>query len=974
MQRASSQPANRGRKQALLLLEIYLFFGVWHVGCEVSACPQPPYVPQPLSNAVVRDDTALLAAVKNQSVDSILLDNDITLGSAWASVSPVKISRNLTIYSEKIVTWDLSVYQNLMYLGSDVVLQIRALQLQGRFSLMQPSVSLIGGAGGNASLYLNFVQMLEICCLPPDMWSRYTEDYELADALFTIDTTFVCDKANNCFDQEVTFIEMCSQSDTSPAAAPFRDYQVYWSHVVMLCEQSADPQCLAQKATQPCIAECAALGHRPRFPPAPAPPPMEEPSINNMSSSTSGHTEIIRTIILATVIPFVVVVGILTAIALFLWHNRVPRRPGTDAKQSGKQEELCSSGGPHDLEEGGSSPILEPMAGSQAAAPSMGLGDSQSATGTCSSTERSQPGPTDPAGSQAMSMGTEGMHSEALNTPQTAGIADTQLCMDLPNELRSVGTVASSQARSAHRGAGRFDAAAAVAKIAGNSSGDDAIDTEMMDLQRRVQLLAEGRLISEDEKLVLGKPIGRGAFGMVFRGLWRNLDVAVKTMLFSQNDGSRQENAIVEAALASSVVHPNVVSVYHYDMKPIEVKPEARGNPDTLHIEHQNGQMDWKMYIVQELCQTSLVETLETWVFHDHLTGLPRMDLILSVLLDVASGCAHIHSKNIIWGDLKPGNVLLKMDASKPHGIIAKITDFGMSTTIDPNLSHISNYNKGTPFYVAPEILISHQATKTSDVFSFGILIQQMITRSTPYQHNKTGGIEVNKLFWRPTLGAPPALAELRRRCLDQNPKGRPSFDEIAKSLQEIYDAFVSDMASSSESAVAHLATRIQLQQRSQQTNLSSKSLPPGQGEVNTEVSTAAASSTRSHCQGEPVKQPPGSIVAQPVPRETRSTLQLMRTSAALDSVTMKSSSVSGAIEDLVSGLQTLETQAPLFVNWPMSDGALQLLEQQHQEPSECRRCSRSNSNVSGEQQLRAKHQCAEPHSEDYFPYWSTQF
>lgn len=50
-------------------------------------------------------------------------------------------------------------------------------------------------------------------------------------------------------------------------------------------------------------------------------------------------------------------------------------------------------------------------------------------------------------------------------------------------------------------------------------------------------------------------------------------------------------------------------------------------------------------------------------------------------------------------------------------------------------------------------------------VFSFGILIQQMITRSTPYQRNDNGVIEVNKQFWKPTPGSCPALMDLRRRC-----------------------------------------------------------------------------------------------------------------------------------------------------------------------------------------------------------------
>jgi hypothetical protein len=64
---------------------------------------------------------------------------------------------------------------------------------------------------------------------------------------------------------------------------------------------------------------------------------------------------------------------------------------------------------------------------------------------------------------------------------------------------------------------------------------------------------------------------------------------------------------------------------------------------------------------VLELCQTSLAETLDKFVFHDQITNAVRTDLVLAVLIDVASGCMHIHSKNIIWGDLKPENVLLKV-------------------------------------------------------------------------------------------------------------------------------------------------------------------------------------------------------------------------------------------------------------------------------------------------------------------------
>lgn len=49
-------------------------------------------------------------------------------------------------------------------------------------------------------------------------------------------------------------------------------------------------------------------------------------------------------------------------------------------------------------------------------------------------------------------------------------------------------------------------------------------------------------------------------------------------------------------------------------------------------------------------------------------------------------------------GDLKPDNVMLKLDTSSPIGVTAKLTDFGLATAIDPTTTHVSNFKKGTPW------------------------------------------------------------------------------------------------------------------------------------------------------------------------------------------------------------------------------------------------------------------------------------
>eukprot|EP00798_Chlamydomonas_sp_ICE-L_P031134 gene31134-6273_t len=91
------------------------------------------------------------------------------------------------------------------------------------------------------------------------------------------------------------------------------------------------------------------------------------------------------------------------------------------------------------------------------------------------------------------------------------------------------------------------------------------------DPRKEVAQLVED-LSSEGDKLTLLEAIGQGGFGTVYRGRWRNLEVAVKTVLFSESVQTKgrataqpHQRAILEAAVCSTVIHPNVVITYHYE-------------------------------------------------------------------------------------------------------------------------------------------------------------------------------------------------------------------------------------------------------------------------------------------------------------------------------------------------------------------------------------------------------------------------
>lgn len=234
---------------------------------------------------------------------------------------------------------------------------------------------------------------------------------------------------------------------------------------------------------------------------------------------------------------------------------------------------------------------------------------------------------------------------------------------------------------------------------------------------------------------------------------------APQTVVFPNRYGDgvgARQRAVTEAAVCCSLVHPNVVSTFHYDIKPVHAgasvsasKFGEHGKGLEVEMSSADHMMDYKLFLVQELCVASVTDLLADGHFHFSsmddssssplsLQGLPKAKLykIFCLLENVAQGMEYIHNMALLHGDIKPQNIMVKRDRTQPWGYLAKMTDFGiaivMTDSSGSKLSHVSNFGAGTPFYCAPEITYLGQASTASDVYSFGVLMIETFTSLSP--------------------------------------------------------------------------------------------------------------------------------------------------------------------------------------------------------------------------------------------------
>ncbi|KAJ1699520.1 hypothetical protein LUZ63_008032 [Rhynchospora breviuscula] len=263
--------------------------------------------------------------------------------------------------------------------------------------------------------------------------------------------------------------------------------------------------------------------------------------------------------------------------------------------------------------------------------------------------------------------------------------------------------------------------------------------------------------------------IGKGSFGEILRAYWRGTPVAVKRILPSLSDDRLvTQDFRHEVNLLVKLRHPNIVQFLGAvtERKPLMLITEFLRGGD-LH-----------QYLKEK--------------------GALSPSVAVNFALDMARGMAYLHNEPnvVIHRDLKPRNVLL-VNSSADH---LKVGDFGLSKLI--TVKHANDIYKltgetGSYRYMAPEVFRHRRYDKKVDVFSFAMILYEMIEGDPPLSNYEP--YEAAKYVadgHRPTFrskGFIPELKDLIAQSWSADMHQRPSFLEILKRLERIKESLSSD-------------------------------------------------------------------------------------------------------------------------------------------------------------------------------------
>lgn len=236
--------------------------------------------------------------------------------------------------------------------------------------------------------------------------------------------------------------------------------------------------------------------------------------------------------------------------------------------------------------------------------------------------------------------------------------------------------------------------------------------------------------------------------------------VAIKILT---DEGCRDDDAkkrfLLEARMSGNIIHDNIIRIHDY------------------------GEIEGRPFIVMEFLTG---EDLRGAIDQGHTGDLKRK---ISFALQTARALAHVHTKNIVHRDIKPENLHID-DMGR-----VRLMDFGIAKAHNLSITR-EGFAVGTPYYMAPEQILGKPITNKADIYSFGIVLYEMLTGVKPVTgetiESLFGQILHQPLNVEPLQkgGLPEPLIQLIVRCTAKNPDERPAnFDTVVADLEKIQRA-----------------------------------------------------------------------------------------------------------------------------------------------------------------------------------------
>ncbi|KAK9916182.1 hypothetical protein WJX75_009766 [Coccomyxa subellipsoidea] len=288
------------------------------------------------------------------------------------------------------------------------------------------------------------------------------------------------------------------------------------------------------------------------------------------------------------------------------------------------------------------------------------------------------------------------------------------------------------------------------------------------------------------EGLRLGPQLGKGSYGKVYRGTWQGKRVAVKVV----DDAEKvqmQDGKPMEAALTEGLTHPAICRLYAHALR-----SHSRTSSDAWARENNGGREPDEIWLLLEYCDKgSVQEAVDKGWFRMKPTidAQPNMSVILSTAAEIADAMHFLHSKGVMHGDLTGGNVLLSSSTDNRHKFCAKVADFGLARDLGV-VSRVETRTYGTLTHMAPEVLSADMVSKTTDVYSFGVILWEMYNGQRAWAGLNTAqvihAVAIDNQSLEAPEGTPRGYADLMRACMNRDPEARPIFAEVRDAIARL--------------------------------------------------------------------------------------------------------------------------------------------------------------------------------------------